>query len=68
MNKKITFSNSYIESIEGIDYLSLREENYYKTGFAAGNLFLKSNYKIIILEIKYHNSQFCMISIIAFRV
>src|SRR3989338_2293687 len=49
MNKKITFSNSYIESIEGIDYLSLREENYYKTGFAAGNLFLKSNYKIIRL-------------------
>ena len=46
---RLTFSNSYIESIDGIDYLNLREENYYKTGLAAGNLFVKSKYKIIKL-------------------
>ena len=49
MDEKITFSNSYIQSIAGIDYLNLREKNHYKTGFAAGNLFVKSDYKIIIL-------------------
>lgn len=49
MSEKLTFSNSSIESIEGIDYLKLREENHYKTGLAAGSLFVKSNYKIIKL-------------------
>ena len=49
MNGKITFSNSSLESINGIDYLRLREESHYKTGLAAGNLFVKSNYKIIRL-------------------
>lgn len=46
----------------------MREEGYYKTGFAAGSLFVKSNYKIIkllknpfvkiilwLLDIKYKN-------------
>lgn len=46
---KIIFSNSYIKSTDGVDYLNLREENYYQTGLAAGNLFVKSNYKIIKL-------------------
>ena len=44
---KIIFSNSYLQSIEGIDYLNLREENYYKTGLACGNLLIKSNNKSI---------------------
>lgn len=47
MSGKIIFSKSYLESIGGIDYLKLEEENHYKTGFAAGSLFVKSNYKII---------------------
>lgn len=47
MIKKFTFSNSYIESIEGIDYLSLNEENHYKTGFAAGTLFIRSKNQLI---------------------
>lgn len=49
MSGKITFRNSYLESINGIDYLNLREKNHYETGFAAGTLFLKSDYKIIKL-------------------
>lgn len=48
-SEKKVFNNSYIESISGIDYLYLREENHYKTGLAAGTLFVKSDYKIIRL-------------------
>lgn len=47
ISQKLTFNNSYLESIKGIDYLNLNEENHYKTGFAAGSLFVKANYKII---------------------
>lgn len=49
MSNKLTFSNSSIESIEGVDYLKLNEESHYKTGFAGGILFVKSKYKIIKL-------------------
>ncbi|MCL5666388.1 MAG: C45 family peptidase [Patescibacteria group bacterium] len=49
MNGKLQFRNSYIESIDGIDYLSLDEKNYYDTGFATGILLAKSGYKIIKL-------------------
>ena len=47
MNKKFTFSNSYLESVHGIDYLNLGEENHYKTGLAAGHLLVKSDCKVI---------------------
>ncbi|MSU55997.1 MAG: hypothetical protein EXS51_01670 [Candidatus Taylorbacteria bacterium] len=49
MKIKLKFNNSYLESISNVDYLSLNEENHYKTGFAAGTLFVKANYKIIKL-------------------
>ena len=49
MNQRITFGNSYLESISGIDHLNLREKNHYETGFAAGNLFIESNNKMIRL-------------------
>lgn len=48
MNKRLIFSNSYIESIDGIDYLKLEEENYYKTGYAAGKLFVESKNGLIL--------------------
>ena len=46
---KLTFSNSYLESIKGIDCLYLNEENHYKIGLAAGTLFTRSDYKMIKL-------------------
>lgn len=44
---KVIFSNSYLQSIDGIDYLNLREDNYYKTGLAYGTLLIKSENKLI---------------------
>src|SRR3989344_1573628 len=44
---RLIFSNSCLESFDGIDYLKLEEENHYKTGFAAGSLFLMAKYKVI---------------------
>ena len=49
MNKKITFNNSSIESIDGVDYLVLREADYYKTGLSYGTLLIQSKNKLIIL-------------------
>lgn len=46
---KLTFSNSCLESITGIDCLYLNEENHYKIGLAAGTLFTRSGYKMIKL-------------------
>src|SRR3989338_7006357 len=48
MNSKLTFSNSYLESKNGVDYLVLREQDYYKTGFAYGSLLVQSGNKLIL--------------------
>ncbi|MSU55503.1 MAG: hypothetical protein EXS46_03125 [Candidatus Taylorbacteria bacterium] len=48
MNNKITFSGSCFETRDGVDYLVLREENYYKTGFAYGSLLVLSGNKLIL--------------------
>lgn len=48
MNNKLTFSNSYLEMIDGIDYLVLHEQDYHKTGFAYGSLLVQSGNKLIL--------------------
>ncbi len=47
MKNRLTFSNSYLETTNGIDYLVLREQDYYKTGLAYGNLLIQSKNKFI---------------------
>ena len=47
MLKIYKYGNSYLEHINGVDYLYLREENHYQTGFTAGILFTQSRARII---------------------
>ncbi len=43
----IKYGNSSIEKINGIDYLRLKEKDYYSTGYAYGTLLVKSKNPII---------------------
>ena len=49
MGKTLFYGNSYIQTNQGVDYLVLRESDYYKTGLASGNLLMQSNNKLILL-------------------
>ena len=45
--KKHSYGKSYIESINGIDFLYLNEDDHYKTGYAAGKLFVEAKNGLI---------------------